>query len=125
MKGLALCQPLFLCLQIGDCICKMRKCSQDASFYRHKKACVCRLFALQRRGALFAFFRMWLCRNDIARLYNHASDRLVRGKGTAAVNVLALVIALFGRFAQITAGASMGHATAEWTVHHKNPLAIF
>jgi hypothetical protein len=68
-------------------------------FYRHKKACVCRLFALQRRGALFAFFRVRLCRNDIARLYNHACDRLVRGKGTAAVNVLALVIALFGRFA--------------------------
>jgi hypothetical protein len=88
------------------------------SFRRYKKACGGRLFALQRGGARFGFFRVRLSRNNIARLYNHSRDGLMRGEGAAAVNVLALVIALFGRFTQVTAGTSMGHATAKWTVHH-------
>jgi hypothetical protein len=88
------------------------------SFRRYKKACGGRLFALQRRDTLFTFFRVRLSRNNIARLHNHSRDGLVRGKGAATVNVLALVIALFGRFTEVTAGASMGHATAKWTVHH-------
>ncbi|SMB57286.1 hypothetical protein SPRA44_90200 [Serratia proteamaculans] len=88
------------------------------SYDRHKKACGGRLFALQRGGARLGFFRVRLSRNNIARLYNHSRDGLMRGEGAATVNVLALVIALFGRFTQVTAGTSMGHATAKWTVHH-------
>ena len=80
------------------------------------------LFALQRGGAWFAFFRVWLRWNNIARLYDHSRDGLMRSKGAAAVNVLALVIAFFSRFAEIAARAGMGHATAEWTMHHKTPL---
>lgn len=79
-------------------------------------------FRLQRRGALLAFLRVRLRRNDVPRFDYHPRDGLVRGESAAAVNVLALMIAFLGRFAQVAAGASMGHVTAEWTVHHKNPL---
>ncbi|MBP1130773.1 hypothetical protein JOE25_002332 [Serratia sp. PL17] len=80
------------------------------------------LFALQRGGTRLVFFRVRLSWNNITRLYNYSRDGLMRGKGAAAVNVLALVIAFFSRFAEVTARAGMGHATAEWTMHHKTPL---
>jgi hypothetical protein len=69
-------------------------------------------YALECGSALFAFFRVRLSRDDITGLYDHPRDGLVRGKGAAAVNVLALMIALLGRLAQVAAGASVGHVTA-------------
>jgi len=36
----------------------------------------------------------------------------VRGERAAAIDVAALMVTLFGRLAQIAAGASVGHVTA-------------
>lgn len=69
-------------------------------------------YALERGSALFAFLRVRLSRDDITGLYDHPRDGLMRGKGATAINVLALMIALFGRLAQVATGTSVGHVTA-------------
>lgn len=45
-------------------------------------------------------------------------DTLARLKGSGAVDILALVVSLFGLFRQIAAGARMRTAAAERTAHH-------
>jgi hypothetical protein len=65
---------------------------------------------------------MWLRWNDITRFNNDTGYRFMGGKRATAINVLALMITFFRRFSQITAGASVRHATAQWTMHHRNPL---
>jgi hypothetical protein len=52
------------------------------------------------------------------RLYNDVSDGLKGFKSTAAINIRALVIALFGFCTEITAGSGMCRILAHWTVHH-------
>jgi hypothetical protein len=71
--------------------------------------------ALQRGGALFMLiFRRVRLRRDnvIARFDYHPCNGLVRGERATAIDVAALMVTLFGRLAQIAAGASVGHVTA-------------
>lgn len=50
--------------------------------------------------------------NIIARLNDYPCNGFVRGERTAAVDIAALMVTLFGRLAQIATGASVGHVTA-------------
>jgi hypothetical protein len=107
---LAYANPFFYLKIRLRCICEISSARRQ-----HNKACISRLFALQRRGALFLLTlrRVRLRRdNVIARFDDHPRDGLVRGKRAAAIDVAALMVTLFGRLAQIATGASVGHVTA-------------
>lgn len=59
------------------------------------------------------------------RRYDKALDRLSCHKRCAAVDVCALVIALFGRVSEIATCASVGGVMAFWTVKHGEHLRAF
>lgn len=50
---------------------------------------------------------------------NDAIDGFVGGKGAATINILALVISLFGPFTQVATRAGVGGVAAKWTMHHR------
>jgi len=60
-----------------------------------------------------------------ARRYNETLDRLSGHKRRAAVDVCALVIALFGRVGKIATCAGVSGEMAFWTVKHGEHLIYF
>lgn len=60
------------------------------------------------------------CRNSFRgyRLPDHMLNTFPRLKGAGAVDILALIIGLFGLFCQIATGAGVCTAAAERATHH-------
>jgi len=61
----------------------------------------------------------------LTRRNDKALDRFRSDKGATAVDVSALVIALFGRVREIATRASVGGEVAFWTVKHDEHLLTF
>jgi len=55
---------------------------------------------------------------DFTWRHDHAGYALMRLKGAAAVDVLALVVAFFGLVRDVTATARVGSALTQRTMHH-------
>ena len=66
------------------------------------------------------FIRMQLHGVNRPRLNNDVSNRLMSFKRATAINILTLVITLFGIEAQVTAGTGVSGVLAFRAVHHNN-----
>ena len=74
---------------------------------------------------VFVFSCVGLTHRHRRRLNDIARQALVGDKGAAALDILALVVALFGFCAQVAAGAGVGRFLADRAMHHGEfPLCV-